>query len=163
MKKGNPVVGVIIGAIFIILLCFFAYTIYCVVYKSSKKTDFAYLGDYTTYINTEDNLSPDYNNNDLIIVKRESYYSTSQVVLYNYNNSYRLGKVVKTSTSKYYIGNSMSAEGEDLYETTYENIIGSANTNIKGAGTVFKIFSSVGSMVILVVMVLCYMMFAKEK
>ena len=163
MKKGSPAVGIVIGAIFVVMLLFFAYTIYCVIYKASRGSDFAYLGDYTTFINVEDNLSPDYSRNDLIIARKETYYSTSEVVIYRYNSSYRLGRVVMTSTSKYYVGDSMNAKGDELSEITYPGIVGAAHKNLKGLGGIFKIMSSVGVMVIVAIMFFAYMMFAKEK
>ena len=46
MKKGNPTVGVVIGAILVIMLILLAYIIYCAVYTASNGTDYAYLGDY---------------------------------------------------------------------------------------------------------------------
>ena len=163
MKKGNPTVGVIIGIILFIMVLFLAYTIYCAVYTMSQGSDYAYLGDYTTYINTEDNLSPDYVKNDLIRAKKETYYSMAQIVVYNYNSSYRLGYVVKTSTSKYYIGNSMDDSFDKLYETTYENIVGSVNTRIPGVGGIFKVLTSAISLVITAVVFALFIMFAKEK
>jgi hypothetical protein len=163
MKKGNPAVGVVIAVILGIMLLFMAYTIYCVVYKASRDSDFAYLGDYTTYINEEDNLAPEYSKGDLITVRRETYYSTSQVIVYKSAGSYRMGKVVMTSTSKYYVGDSMSAKGDDLKEITYDEIVGSANKNLGGIGAVFTFLTSPIAMVITAVLFLLYIAFSKEK
>ena len=162
MKKGNPAVGVVIGAILVIMCVFLAYTIYCVVYKASRESDFAYLGPYTTYVNLEDNLAPDYYTNDLIIVKMENYYSLAQIVVYKYNSSYRLGYVAKTTTSKYYLGNSMNTDPNELYETTYENIVGSVYSSISGVGGLFKFLTSAASLIITAVLFTLYIMFAKE-
>ncbi len=163
MNKGNPVVGVVVGLIFIILLCFFAYTVYGIVYRAGQESDFAYLGDYTTFVNLEDNMSPEYEINDLIIAKRENYYSMSETIIYNYNNSYRLGVVVKTTSTKYYIGDSADAKDEDLNEITYQDIAGAVEKRIPKAGSAFKILTSTASLIIIAIMFLCYMMFAKEK
>jgi hypothetical protein len=145
------------------MVVFLAYTIYCVVYRASNESDFAYLGDYTTFVNTEDNLSPDYEKNDLIIVRRENYYSMSQVVVYKLNASYRLGKIVKTTTSKYYIADSMNTDLDQLQEFKYDDIVGSVYTRIAGVGAIFKFLTSVASLIITAVLFLLYVAFAKEK
>ena len=163
MKKGNPAAGIIIVAILVIMFVFFLYTIYCVVYKASRDSDFAYLGDYTTYINAEDNLAPEYSKNDLIIGKREVYYSTSQVVIYKDKSTYRLGRVVMTSTSKYYIGDSMNDIGDKLTEITYEEIVGSVYKNVGGVGNLFKMLTSPIAMAITALVFLVYIAFAREK
>lgn len=163
MKKGNPTVGVVIGAILVIMLILLAYIIYCAVYTASNGTDYAYLGDYALFINEEDNLAPDYEKNDLVFVKKETYYSTNQIVVYNYNSSYRLGYVVKTSTSKYYIGDAMSTSFDKLYETTYDKIVGSAQNRIGGVGGLFKILTSTVSLIVIIVVFALFIMFAKEK
>ena len=163
MKKGNPTVRVVIGIILAIMIVFLAYTIYCAVYKVSTKSNFAYLGDYTTYINLEDNLSPDYSKDDLIIGKKETYYTTGQVVIYEYESSYRLGYVVKTSTSKYYLGNSLNESSDKLIITTQDKIVGSAYKRIPAIGGLFKLLTSGASLIITAVLFILFIMFAKER
>ena len=163
MKKGNPVFTVIIGIILAIMLFFLLYTIYCVVYKASRDSDFAFLGGYTTFVNQEDNMAPEYGKNDLILVKEETYYTTSQVVLYKYNTSYRLGTVCKTSTSKYYMGNSMNTAPEDQIIVESTDVLGSAYKNFGAIGGIFNFLMSPMSMVITAVLFLLFIAFTKEK
>ena len=163
MRRGNPAVGLVITGILVIMFIFFVYTIYCVVYKASKDTDFAYLGEYTTYINAEDNLATEYTKGDLIIARMETYYSTGQVVVYKSKSSYRLGRVVMTSTSKYYVGDTMSAKGDQLAEITYKEIVGSVYKNLGGVGALFKFLTSPIAMVATAILFLVYIMFSKER
>lgn len=159
MKKANPAVGIIIGGILIFMLLFFAYTIYCVVYRASKESDFAFLAGKTTYINLEDNLEPEYKKNDLIIILQEDFYTMDQVVLYKYQTSYRLGRINKTATGKYYLTDNTTKEDIIIEK---ENIIGSAYKNIKGVGKIFKILTSTVAMIATVVLLFIYVMFSKE-
>ena len=163
MKKGNPTFTVIIGIILFIMLAFLLYTIYCVVYRASRDSDFAFLGDYTTFVNVEDNMAPEYKKNDLLIIKQETYYSTSQIVLYKYNTSYRIGTVVKTSTSKYYLGNSMSTPAEEQIIVPKEEVIGSLNKDLGAIGGIFNFLTSPIAMVITAVLFLLFIAFTKEK
>ena len=163
MKKGNPTFTVIIGIILVIMLEFLLYTIYCVVYKASRDSDFAYLGEYTTFVNQEDNMAPEYEKNDLLIVRMETYYSTAQTVLYKYNSSYRLGVVNKTSTSKYYVADAMNSDNDKQIIVTYPEIVGSVNKNLGGIGSIFNFMTSPIAMVITAVTFLLFIMFTKEK
>ena len=163
MKKGNPVAKIIIGIIMAIMLCFFAYTIFRIVYKAGKGTDFAYIDVYSTFINAEDNLAPDYKTKDLIILKYEDFYTPNQVVVFKENEVYRLGLIKKTSTSKYYIATSNDkTEDKDLVIAEYKDIAGSVYKNLGKIGKIFEILSSTAAAVVTVIIFFLYVMFSKE-
>lgn len=160
MGKSNGATKGIIGIVIIIALIIFAYTLYCVVYRAAKESDFAYLGDYTTYILKEDNMKPDYSNGDLLILRRDTYYTTGDAVVFNRNNNYRLAKVTATTSSKVLIDDNIGSI--DIKDTTKEDIAGTVVFRLGGFGKIFKALTSVYSMVIIGVIVLVCIFLPRE-
>ena len=68
-----------------------------------------------------------------------------------------------TSTSKYYLGDTMNATGDQLAELTYDDIVGSVYKNLGGVGSIFKVLTSPLAMVLTAALFLIYIAFSKEK
>ncbi len=160
MKRVNPWIKVVMTVIIALMLVIFAYTLYCIVYRAASESDFAYFLGYTTFVNKEDNMGPDYKTNDLVILQKDDfYYSTNEVVLYNFNSSYRLGRINKATSSKYYIGDNTS-EDEVIIEG--DKIIGRATKSLGGMGGLFGILTSIPAMIVIVLTTLIYFALNRE-
>ena len=160
MKKENPNIKVIMSIIITVMIVLFVCTIYGVIYIASQESDFAFIFGYTTYINQEENMLPDYKMNDFLVIKTDSFYPTNTVILYNYKGTYRLGKINRISSGDRYVKDST-----DLAETIVEDkdIVGKVNSNYGKIGAVIKFLTTIPAMVTIVLVVLIYFALSREQ
>lgn len=160
MKKANPYIKVIMSVIISIMLFIFVCTVYGILYRASQETDFAFFLGYTTFINTEDNMAPDYKQNDFLMIHKEEYYPTHMIILYKYSDSYRLGEISRVAAGNIYVKDKTANE-----ETIVENndIIGTVSSNWGRLGSIVKILTSIPALIAIVGVTLVYFAVNREQ
>lgn len=141
MKNDIKIIKTIIIVILSILAIFLIYDIYCYMIGILKDTNYPYLFGYTTHNVIEDNMTPNINKNDLIILKKQDYYTSDDIVLFNSNGSYRIGFIKDTSKGNYIIQDNINSINEDFIITNNE-IIGKEIKNIKNFAKIFNFLTS---------------------
>ena len=159
MKKANPYIKVIMSVIISVMLFIFVCTVYSILYKASQQSDFAFFLGYTTFINKEDNMAPDYKQNDFILVHKEGYYPTGMIILYNYKGTYRLGEISRVSSGNTYVKD--KTDGEDI-TVEIENIVGMAESNYGRLGAIVNFLTSIPAFIGIVALTLVYFAVSRE-
>lgn len=141
MKNDIKAIKGMLLVILAILSIFLIYDIYCFMIGMLKDTDYPFLFGYTTHHVIEDNMSPDINKNDLLIIKKQDFYSSDDIVLFNSNGGYRIGFIKDTPKGEYIIQDNINSINED-FKITGNQIIGKETKNIKGFAKIFNFLTS---------------------
>ena len=110
-------------------------------YNLLNDTDYAYLMNQTIHRVDGDNLEPDYNVDDILILKKEYTYNEGDVILFKYYDSYKLGIVNDIISGEYILSDNTDSIDED-YEVTDDNVYGKVTFKLKGFGIVYNILIS---------------------
>lgn len=155
MKNDTKVIKSTLLIILSILGIFLIYDIYCYMIGILKDTNYPFLFGYTTHNVIENNMTPDINKNDLLIIKKQDYYTSDDIVLFTSNGSNRIGFIKDTTKGKYIIQDNINSINEDFIITD-NDIIGKEIKNIKSFAKIFNFLTSGYMIVIILIFVGLY-------
>ena len=152
MKNDIKAIKGMLLVILAILSIFLIYDIYCFMIGMLKDTDYPFLFGYTTHHVIEDNMSPDINKNDLLIIKKQDFYSSDDIVLFNSNGGYRIGfikdtpkveisKLLRKTVKAIFQARRKNIKNKN-FKITGNQIIGKETKNIKGFAKIFNFLTS---------------------
>ena len=156
MKQSTFKILKIIFEIFCILLALIAvYNIYSLMYNTLNDTKISNLMGYSLYTVSEGNMSPDYNPNDVIIVEDKDYYAAEDIVLFEYYDSLKIGKITDLGAGYYRMEDKTDSINHD-YKITDDIIVGKVTTNIKGFGKIYSILTTPYSIGVIIIVIAAY-------
>lgn len=159
MKK---VFGVIIAVFIGFLIILSAFSLYKLCYKLMTNTDYSTLLSYSDFDVIEDNMSPQYQNNDLAIIKKCNFYNSKDIILYKAKVGYRLGEVADMVGGFYIIKDNVS-EADYENQINPDDIVGKAIHRIKNFASFYEIVTSVYSMILCLLILICYFALSKKE
>lgn len=160
MKIIMPILKVILEAVTFILAIIGIINLYNMGYKLIANKDMAgFLGFYS-FRASENNLTPDINENDFIIFEKEDNYMVEDYVLYSQNGSYRIGQIYDNSNFNYTI-----KDNNKIYDNklSNDNIVGKNIFIIRNFGKVYDFIISPLMLVIVVIGMIIYFILSPER
>lgn len=137
MKKTNIIKNIILF-LMIIIIFFTIIALYNLGYKSFFKSDYPYFLNYSTHTVIEENYLPEYKLNNTVILKKESFYSENDIIVFKNNSTYKLAKIKDYDSLKYYAID----KNDNFYYINESNIIGKAIINLHGFSLIYTLFTS---------------------
>ena len=117
-------------------------------YKLITNKDIAGFFGLYSYRASENNLSPDINENDFIIFEKGNNYMVGEYVLYNQNGTYRIGQISDNSNFVYTIKDNNKVNDNKF---TNDNIVGKSIFTIRNFGKIYDFLISPLMLIIVVI------------
>lgn len=129
-------------------------------YKLITNKDIAGFFGLYSYRASENNLSPDINENDFIIFEKGNNYMVGEYVLYNQNGAYRMGQISDNSNFVYTIKDNNKVNDNKF---TNDNIIGKSIFTIRNFGKIYDFLISPLMLIIVVIGMILYFVLTPER
>ena len=129
-------------------------------YKLITNKDIAGLFGLYSYRASENNLSPDINENDFIIFEKGNNYMVGEYVLYNQNGTYRIGQISDNSNFVYTIKDNNKVNDNKF---TNDNIVGKSIFTIRNFGKIYDFLISPLMLIIVVIGMILYFVLTPER
>lgn len=129
-------------------------------YKLITNKDIAGFFGLYSYRASENNLSPDINENDFIIFKKGNNYMVGEYVLYNQNGEYRMGQISDNSNFVYTIKDNNKVNDNKF---TNDNIVGKSIFTIRNFGKIYDFLISPLMLIIVVIGMILYFVLTPER
>lgn len=103
------------------------------------------LGSVALYIDKEETMKPFATKNDILVIKKEKEYEKNDVVVYKFNNSNKIKRIIQTNTinnEKMYEVKGDNNYYIEPYEVSNKQIKGKVIKNIKNIGFIINIIKS---------------------
>ena len=129
-------------------------------YKLITNKDIAGFFGLYSYRASENNLSPDINENDFIIFEKGNNYMVGEYVLYNQNGTYRIGQISHNSNFVYTIKDNNKVNDNKF---TNDNIVGKSIFTIRNFGKIYDFLISPLMLIIVVIGMILYFVLTPER
>lgn len=129
-------------------------------YKLITNKDIAGFFGLYSYRASENNLSPDINENDFIIFEKGNNYMVGEYVLYNQNGEYRMGQISDNSNFVYTIKDNNKVNDNKF---TNDNIVGKSIFTIRNFGKIYDFLISPLMLIIVVIGMILYFVLTPER
>lgn len=129
-------------------------------YKLITNKDIAGFFGLYSYRASENNLSPDINENDFIIFEKGNNYMVGEYVLYNQNGTYRMGQISDNSNFVYTIKDNNKVNDNKF---TNDNIVGKSIFTIRNFGKIYDFLISPLMLIIVVIGMILYFVLTPER
>ncbi len=129
-------------------------------YKLITNKDIAGFFGLYSYRASENNLSPDINENDFIIFEKGNNYMVGEYVLYNQNGTYRIGQISDNSNFVYTIKDNNKVNDNKF---TNDNIVGKSIFTIRNFGKIYDFLISPLMLIIVVIGMILYFVLTPER
>lgn len=129
-------------------------------YKLITNKDIAGFFGLYSYRASENNLSPDINENDFIIFEKGNNYMVGEYVLYNQNGAYRMGQISDNSNFVYTIKDNNKVNDNKF---TNDNIVGKSIFTIRNFGKIYDFLISPLMLIIVVIGMILYFVLTPER
>ena len=134
--------------------------LYNIGYKLITNKDIAGFFGLYSYRASENNLSPDINENDFIIFEKGNNYMVGEYVLYNQNGTYRIGQISDNSNFVYTIKDNNKVNDNKF---TNDNIVGKSIFTIRNFGKIYDFLISPLMLIIVVIGMILYFVLTPER
>lgn len=129
-------------------------------YKLITNKDIAGFFGLYSYRASENNLSPDINENDFIIFEKGNNYMVGEYVLYNQHGVYRMGQISDNSNFVYTIKDNNKVNDNKF---TNDNIVGKSIFTIRNFGKIYDFLISPLMLIIVVIGMILYFVLTPER
>ena len=129
-------------------------------YKLITNKDIAGFFGLYSYRASENNLSPDINENDFIIFEKGNNYMVGEYVLYNQNGTYRIGQISDNSNFVYTIKDNNKVNDNKF---TNDDIVGKSIFTIRNFGKIYDFLISPLMLIIVVIGMILYFVLTPER
>lgn len=136
----------------IVTIFFVTIAIYNLGYTTFYKTDNSYLLGYTSYKVNNDTYKPEFNNNDVLILKTESNYAENTTVVINNKGTTEIATIDWNDINTYTVSDKLG----NKHEVNSDSIIGRYIINLHWFSAIFKIITSPYMFIVLIILVGAY-------
>ena len=145
MNKGKKIFSILITIISILLILLNIYIIY---EKVTLKSDTVNIFGYSFFVVVSGSMEPNISVDDLIIIKKQDYYTIDDVVTYKSTKTLVTHRIIRIDEEDIYTkGDNNNTEDEPIKR---EQIKGKVKHIIKGVGKLINILSAPVTIAILI-------------